>query len=87
MREDGTILASSTFEYPLECPRPGWSQQNPDDWWEASVKGVRAVLKAGQIKPNSVKGIGLSGQMPALFSLTDRIGLFVRRCCGTISAP
>ena len=63
MREDGTILASSTFEYPLECPRPGWSQQNPDDWWEASVKGVRAVLKAGQIKPNSVKGIGLSGQM------------------------
>lgn len=63
MQEDGRILASSTFEYPLSCPRPGWSEQNPSHWWEASVKGVRAVLKAGKIKPGSVKGIGLSGQM------------------------
>lgn len=63
MREDGQILATSTFEYPLDCPRPGWSEQDPSHWWEAAVKGVRAVLKAGKIKPNSVKGIGLSGQM------------------------
>ncbi len=63
MREDGKILATSTFEYPLESPRPGWAEQNPHDWWAATIKGVIAVMKAGKIKPGSVKGIGLSGQM------------------------
>jgi len=63
MGEDGSILASATLEYPLASPKPGWSEQNPDDWWTASVGTVKQVLKKGKIKPNDVKGIGLSGQM------------------------
>ncbi|MCH7688480.1 MAG: xylulokinase [Planctomycetes bacterium] len=63
MRENGKILASATVEYPLSSPKPGWSEQNPHDWWNACVKSVKAVLKAGKIKPADVKGIGLSGQM------------------------
>ncbi|MEZ6056827.1 MAG: xylulokinase [Planctomycetaceae bacterium] len=63
IREDGTILASATIEYPLYSPKPGWSEQKPEDWWDASVKSVRQVLKAGKISPVDVKGIGLSGQM------------------------
>ncbi|MCA8988856.1 MAG: xylulokinase [Planctomycetaceae bacterium] len=63
MREDGAILATSTFEYPLSSPRPGWSEQDPEDWWQASIKGVRKVLSEGKIKAADVKGIGLSGQM------------------------
>lgn len=63
MQEDGTILSSATVEYPLSSPRPGWSEQDPEDWWQATIKSVRMVLKAGKIKPAEVKGIGLSGQM------------------------
>ena len=63
MREDGTILASATAEYPLMSPRPGWSEQNPDDWWDATIETVKKVLKTGKIKPDEVAGIGLSGQM------------------------
>lgn len=63
MREDGTILSSATIEYPLYSPRPGWSEQNPEDWWQATIKSIRKVLKAGKIKSKDVKGIGLSGQM------------------------
>lgn len=63
IREDGTILATATFEYPLSSPKPGWSEQRPEDWWDASVKGVQQVLKQGKIAPAEVKGIGLSGQM------------------------
>lgn len=63
MREDGEILATANYDYPLSTPRPGWSEQEPTDWWKASVKGIKAVLKAGKIKPAEVKGIGLSGQM------------------------
>jgi xylulokinase len=61
--ETGTILADATATYPLSNPKPGWSEQDPDDWWTASVKTVREVLKKGKIKPEDVKGIGLSGQM------------------------
>lgn len=63
IREDGQILASATREYPLSSPHPGWSEQNPEDWWTAVVESVRAVLSQGNIAPGDVKGIGLSGQM------------------------
>ncbi len=72
MREGGEILATASFEYPLSSPRPGWSEQNPEDWWQASIKGVRAVLKQGKIKPGEVKGIGLSGQMHGSVFLDDK---------------
>ncbi len=63
IREDGQIVASATAEYPLDSPKPGWSEQDPADWWQAAVRTVKQVLKAGKIKPADVAGIGLSGQM------------------------
>lgn len=61
--EDGLIVASATEEYPLESPRPGWSEQHPELWWQATIHGIRRVLKEGKIRPKEVGGIGLSGQM------------------------
>jgi xylulokinase len=63
MRKDGRILATATIEYPLSNPRPGWSEQDPEHWWQATIKSVRAVLRQGKIKPAEIAGIGLSGQM------------------------
>ncbi len=63
IRENGRIIAGATFEYPLASPRPGWSEQDPLDWWQASILSVRKVLRDGKIKPKTVAGIGLSGQM------------------------
>lgn len=63
IRENGQILASATAEYPISHPKPGWSEQNPEDWWQATIKTVRQVLKAGKIQKEEVAGIGLSGQM------------------------
>ncbi len=63
IREDGLILASATIEYPLYSPHPGWSEQNPADWWNASIDSVKAVIHKAKIDPVEVKGIGLSGQM------------------------
>jgi len=59
----GRILAEATFEYPLYSPRPGWNEQDPADWWKATVKGVRAALKKADVGKSQVKGVGLSGQM------------------------
>src|SRR5436190_21953201 len=44
-------------------PMPRWSEQDPEDWWHATVKTVRAVVKKAKLKAADVKAIGLSGQM------------------------
>jgi xylulokinase len=61
--EQGKILASATDTYPCQVPKPLWSEQDPDDWWRATVNTVRAVVKKAKLKPTDVKAIGLSGQM------------------------
>jgi len=63
VRDDGSILASATVEYPLSSPKPGWSEQEPVDWWDASVQSVQQVMSSAKLKAADVKGIGLSGQM------------------------
>lgn len=61
--ERGTILASAMETYPCYVPKPLWSEQDPEDWWRATIASVRRVLEAAQLKPGDVKAIGLSGQM------------------------
>jgi xylulokinase len=61
--ERGAILASASAEYPCDHPRPGWSEQDPELWWGATVATVRDVLSKASLKPADVTGIGLSGQM------------------------
>lgn len=78
IREDGEILSSATIEYPLYSPHPGWSEQDPQDWWEASAESVQLVLHRGRINPQEVKGIGLSGQMHGSVFL-DSAGQVIRR--------
>src|SRR4029078_8319515 len=63
MQEDGRVLASATETYPLSTPRPGWSEQNPEDWWQATIRSVRRVLGGARAQAPALKGIGLSGQM------------------------
>jgi xylulokinase len=59
----GKILAEASAGYPCHHPKPLWSEQNPDDWWQATIKVVRAVVKEAKLKPADVAAIGLSGQM------------------------
>jgi xylulokinase len=74
----GKILAQALATYPCHHPKPLWSEQDPDDWWDATVKTVRAVVKQAKLKPADVKAIGLSGQMHGSVFL-DKKGNVVRR--------
>jgi xylulokinase len=62
---DGGVLARAEAEYPLQTPRPGWSEQDPEDWWRAT-ETVLATLTDAAGEP---AGIGLSGQMHGLVAL------------------
>ncbi len=63
--EKGKIVARSSQEYPLLTPKIGWAEQNPLDWWKATIKVIKEVLKISQVNatPDLIRGIGLSGQM------------------------
>ncbi|MCL6614243.1 MAG: xylulokinase, partial [Firmicutes bacterium] len=60
---DGRVLGAGLAEYELLIPRPGWAEQNPSDWWEATVAATRRAMARAGAKPEDVLGIGLSGQM------------------------
>jgi xylulokinase len=60
---DGSVRATAEEEYPLATPRPGWAEQDPEDWWRASE---RALARLDAV---DVAGIGLSGQMHGLVTL------------------
>ena len=71
------IIATATAEHPISSPKPGWSEQNPQDWWSACVKATQEVVKKAKIDGNLVAGIGLSGQMHGLV-ITDDAGTPLR---------
>ncbi len=73
----GAVLASATSSYPSLHPKPLWSEQNPEDWWTATVKVIRAVVKQAKLKPADVAAIGLSGQMHGSVFL-DKAGKVIR---------
>ena len=64
----GTVLATAAAEYPLSTPRPGWAEQDPEDWWRAT-ETVLGVLRERAGAPDA---IGLSGQMHGLVALDAR---------------
>ena len=59
--EKGNICNSSTREYPLIFPEPGWSEQEPSEWWAACLAGMSKLL-AG-FDAAQVAGIGVGGQI------------------------
>ncbi len=76
--ESGRLVAAASADHaPFRSPRTGWAEQDPVDWWRASVEAVRRVLAAGGVKASAIRGIGLSGQMHGAV-LLDPAGEVIR---------
>ena len=75
--DSGKILATVTETYPSYHPKPLWSEQKPEDWWQATVTSVRRVLREARVRGEEVQGIGLSGQMHGAV-LLDKAGRVLR---------
>ena len=69
MDELGEIKNVISKGYPLEFPKPGWSQQNPEDWRKAILEGIPELLTG--FDGASVAGIGCGGQMHGLVILDE----------------
>ena len=67
--ESGKILNSISKDYPVIYPKSGWSEQNPEEWWNAVKTGVPELLNG--FDGADVKGIGVAGQMHGLVVLDE----------------
>ncbi|MEG1505111.1 MAG: xylulokinase, partial [Lachnospiraceae bacterium] len=67
MDEKGGIQKIVSREYPLTFPHPGWSEQNPEDWYEQSVEGIKELT--AQCDKTQIAGISFGGQMHGLVIL------------------
>ncbi|MEN2974576.1 MAG: xylulokinase [Candidatus Caldarchaeales archaeon] len=64
--EEGKVLDSEIVEYPIYTPRVGWTEQNPEDWWNAAKEAMRRIISRKRVPSESIQGIGLTGQMHGL---------------------
>jgi xylulokinase len=67
--EHGTVIASKGHPHDLSTPRPLWSEQDPLQWWDASSKALRDVLR--EVSPDDIAAVGLTGQMHGM-TLLDK---------------
>ncbi|HEY3246439.1 MAG TPA: xylulokinase [Phycisphaerae bacterium] len=76
---NGAVIASATTEYPLHMPRPLWAEQDPRDWWQATVASIRQLLTTEGVSTDRIGAVGLTGQMHGLV-LLDARGEVLRPC-------
>lgn len=69
MNADGKIEKIASREYELSFPHPGWSEQNPHDWYEQSIDGLKELLS--ECDKSQVAGISFGGQMHGLVTLDE----------------
>lgn len=70
MDERGKVQNIVSKEYPLFFPNPGWSEQNPEDWYEKTIEGIQELT--GEFDKSRVAGISFGGQMHGLVVLDEK---------------
>lgn len=72
----GEAVAEASADYPLHTPRPGWTEQDPADWWAAAQRALAELV--ARVGAEHVRAVAPSGQMHGLVALDER-GEPVRR--------
>lgn len=65
----GGIKAIGSTPQPISQPKPLWSEQNPQDWWEGIVKAIQQALHESNLSGEDIASIGMTGQMHGLVML------------------
>ena len=76
--ESGVVVAEASSEYALHSPRPGWTEQDPEDWWGGAKEALGKVAAEIREAGDEVVGLGLTGQMHGSVFL-DASGEVIRR--------
>ena len=69
--DSGTVIAVASLPHTLQTPKPLWSEQDPREWWKAAAASIRSVLEKAAIGGESIRAVGLTGQMHGLVLLDE----------------
>jgi len=76
VRPDGHVVGASTGDHqPMCMPKPGWAEQEPDDWWQAALVAIRAALEQAAVKGSEIAAVGFSGQMHGVVLLDKALAV------------
>lgn len=77
IKPDGTVIGSASTPQTVSSPKPLWSEQDPNGWWDGMVKAIKQALDTYNISGDQVAAIGMTGQMHGLV-LLDAVGEVLR---------
>jgi xylulokinase len=78
VRPDGHVIGAATGDHqPMRMAKPGWAEQDPEDWWQATLVAIRAALEQAGVKGADIAAVGFSGQMHGVV-LLDKANTVLR---------
>lgn len=70
--QQGEIKGEATASYPLIHERPGYSEQNPEEWVNGTIASLQQLLQESGVSPDDIEGVSFSGQMHGLVLLDEQ---------------
>jgi xylulokinase len=71
--EDGALMRSAFVPYETLCPRAGWFEQDPNDWWRAFCEGTQSLMRESGATPADIAVVSFSGQMMGAVAVDARM--------------
>lgn len=69
-RDNGELVGEGYAEYTVRIPRVGWAEQDPEDWWRATCRAVRATIaEAAPGTAGEIAAVAVSAQAPTMLPL------------------
>lgn len=84
LNEQGEVVAAQTEKLTVSRPHPLWSEQDPEQWWQATDRAMKAL--GVQHSLQDVKALGIAGQMHGATLLMLSNGCYALPFCGTTGA-
>lgn len=70
--ERGKVLAYAFREYPIIIQKPGWSEHDPQRYWQVACETIRECLHKSKVNPRDIKGVAVSSALPNLVMVDER---------------
>ena len=80
---EGVLLAQAYEESSLYYPKPGWVEQETEDFYNSAVKTIRRVIEKSNIRPGKVAAITVDGQMSGIGMIDKNWNPVARNICGS----
>lgn len=72
VNQEGAIQGEASSSYPLIHERPGYSEQDPEEWVKGTISSLQQLLQETGVSPQDIEGVSFSGQMHGLVLLNEQ---------------